>query len=181
MFYKESYNFLNSEDINFIENVVLNNNFPFYQLKHTVSDNYQDSLTHTILKRPEDSINRIVSPYFTQTLNIIKSFFNSINIKGEIKLLRLAINFTYNNGYEKCEIHQDHPYDHTQLIIYLNDPLDKESKTVILDKDHKTILKEITPEKYKGVWFEGLPHTLFFPKKGNRIILIATFENGNYR
>ena len=52
------------------------------------------------------------------------------------------------------------------------------------DKDlnwDKQIIKEIYPEKYKGVLFEGLPHYLHYPKKGNRIILIATFEYGNNR
>jgi len=39
MFYRESYNFLNEDNINFIENTILSNKFPFYQLKHTVSDN----------------------------------------------------------------------------------------------------------------------------------------------
>jgi len=181
MFYRESYNFLNEDNINFIENTILSNKFPFYQLKHTVSDNDQLTLSHVLLRRPEDSSERISSPYFTPALNIVKSFLNSLNVKGNVNLLRLAINFTFNNGHEKCETHQDHPYDHTQFIIYLNDPLDKESKTVIYDKDHKTVLKEIKPEKYKGVWFEGQPHSLYFPKKGNRIILIGTFEDGNYR
>ena len=50
----------------------------------------------------------------------------------------------------------------------------------MLDKN-KQIIKEIYPEKYKGVLFEGLPHYLHYPKKGNRIILIATFEYGNNR
>ena len=180
MLYRESKNFLTSDNIDFIEKTILGNNFPLYQMPHTVSDNYQDTLTHIILTRPEDSFTpRIRSAYYDPVINIIKSFLKSLSIT-DIKILRLAINFTYNNGFEKCTAHTDHDYDHLQLIIYLNDPLDKESKTVVLDKN-KQIIKEIYPEKYKGVLFEGLPHYLHYPKKGNRIILIATFEYGNNR
>tara|TARA_R100001244_G_scaffold118916_1_gene88618 strand:+ start:1738 stop:2280 length:543 start_codon:yes stop_codon:yes gene_type:complete len=180
MLYKESKNFLTPENIDFIEKTILGNNFPLYQMRHTVSDNYQDTLTHIILTRPESKHSpRIRSIYYEPVLSIVKSFLKSVGIY-DIKILRLAINFTYNNGRDKCEVHTDHPYKHNQLIIYLNEPLDKESKTVVLDNDHK-IIKEIYPEKYKGVFVEGLPHYLHYPKKGTRIILVATFEYENNR
>ena len=180
MFFKESKKFLTQDNIDFIENTILGNNFPFYRMPHTVKNNNQDTLTHIVLTRPEDNFSpRIRSPYYNPILNIIKSFLKSVNINN-IKILRLAINFTYNNGHKKCTTHTDHCYDHSQLIIYLNDPLDKKSKTVILDKNKK-IIKEIYPEKYKGVMFEGFSHYLYYPKKGSRIILIATFEYENNR
>ena len=79
-----------------------------------------------------------------------------LKIKLKIKkLFRVSINLSFNIGVKKSIVHQDHDFDHKQLIIYLND-CDKNSKTVILNKKNK-IIKEITPEKYKGVVFDKLP------------------------
>jgi hypothetical protein len=62
------------------------------------------------------------------------------------------------------------------MLIYLNQPEDKESKTVILDKMGKKILKEIKPEAYKVICFEDALHYMYFPKKGIRMIAITTFN-----
>jgi len=32
------------------------------------------------------------------------------------------------------------------------------------------------PEKYKGIYFDSHLHYHFFPKKGERVVLIATFN-----
>jgi len=108
------------------------------------------------------------------------------------EVIRAAINLTYNNGQEKCFPHVDHSEYHKQLIVYLNDPPDKESHTVIMDKDtpldkdgsdsilfpdeEKHQLKRIVPEKYKGVCFENLPHYQVYPKFGDRIVCVFTFK-----
>ena len=114
------------------------------------------------------------------------------------EVIRAAINLTYNNGQEKCFPHVVHPEYHKQLIIYLNDPPEKESHTVIMDKDtslckngsdgilfpdedphldeEKHQLKRIVPEKYKGVCFENLPHYQVYPKFGDRIVCVFTFK-----
>ena len=82
MLYRESKNFLTSDNIDFIEKTILGNNFPLYQMPHTVSDNYQDTLTHIILTRPEDSFTpRIRSAYYDPVINIIKSFFKLISLR----------------------------------------------------------------------------------------------------
>ena len=41
--------------------------------------------------------------------------------------------------------------------------------------NNKQILKEIYPEKFKGICFGSNLHYHFFPKKGARIVLVATF------
>ena len=63
-----------------------------------------------------------------------------------------------------------------QLIIYLNQPQDTNSKTVVLDEDKETILKEIVPEQFKGVCFETKPHYLYYPRYGYRVICVYTFN-----
>jgi len=81
--------------------------------------------------------------------------------------------------------HIDYAGYHKQLLIYLNDPIDKESHTVILDEDaplgipddgNQKQLKRVIPEKYKGVCFENLPHYQVYPKFGERIVSVFTFR-----
>ena len=175
MFYKESKNFLTKENIDFIEKVILNHDFPFYLSPRSTSKDKDRIMFHNLLNRPEEvySKNRVTSPYYDNVLNLVKSFFDKFNIK-QVEILRMCINFTYNNGTKQCPVHEDHEYSHKQLIIYLNDS-DSSSKTIILNKKGK-ILKKITPEKYKGICFESFPHYMIYPKKGERIILVTTFR-----
>jgi hypothetical protein len=175
MFYKESKNFLTKENISFIENVILNHNFPFYLAPRVTNKDKHRVMFHILLNRPEElkAEERLNSPYYEETFNLVKSFFNKFNIKN-VEILRMCINLTFNNGAKKCPVHQDHEYPHKQLIIYLNDA-DPNSKTIILDKKG-SVLKKITPEKYKGVCFENLPHYMIYPKKGERVVLVTTFK-----
>ena len=179
-FYKESKKFLTKENINYIENVILNDTFPFYRVGYSVSKKDKCSmLFHLLLKRPEHKQEksyekRINSIHYENILKIVESFFKKFNIKYK-EILRMSINFSYNNGCKKCDTHVDHEFPHKQLIIYLNDA-DPCSKTVILNKNKK-VFKKITPEKYKGICFESLFHYHFYPKKGERIILITTFKD----
>ena len=176
MFYKESNDFLTDENKKFINEILLSNSFPFYRnFTLTSPEDKNIFLCHVLLVRPEERIykDHINSLYFSETLKIILSFFNKFKIKHK-EILRMSINYTYNNGVDKCPVHQDHEYPHKQIIIYLNDA-DSSSKTVILDKNDK-ILKEIIPQKNKGICFDNKPHYHFYPKKGERIILIATFK-----
>jgi len=176
--FKEKKKFLSKEQIRFIEEIILVKEFPFYFINKTVSEKdplQNDSfLAHVILNRIEQQhlSKAINSNYYDPVVNILTSFLDSV--KEEYSFFtRIAINLTYNNGFEKSSIHRDHEYEHKQIIIYLND-CDKDSKTIILN-DKEESIKEITPEKYKGVCFGSNLHYHFFPKKGNRIILVATY------
>ena len=87
------------------------------------------------------------------------------------------VNLTYNNGIkDRSPIHVDHSFPHRQLIVYLNDPQDKEAKTFILDKKKKKVLKEITPKQYRGIFFPSLPHYHIMPKFGERMVFVITFK-----
>ena len=177
MFYIEDKKFLIGRLKKFIKDVFMGDNFPFYILKNAATKDGCDILTH-IIKHRVESINigdpEFNSSFYPDALNIVNSFFNKNKIKFK-KILRIAFNLTYNNGFDKCGIHEDHSYPHKQLIIYLNDVLDKNSKTIILDKNKKKF-KEINPEKYKGVCFDSHLHYHYFPKKGKRIVLVTTFN-----
>jgi hypothetical protein len=178
---KENNNFLTKENIEFINNVVLNKDFPYFinyfndneKLSLSLSKNI--FLSHTVQIRL-DTCNlkeAINSPYYEITLDILKNFCKSINQKVNF-FTRINYNLTFNNGKIKSHIHKDHDgFDHKQIIIYLND-CDKEATTCIVDNKSK-LLKEIMPEKYKGICFNSLKHYQKFPKTGHRVILVATF------
>ena len=78
--------------------------------------------------------------------------------------------------YNQAGAQTAHDHSKTEdysFILYLND-CDKNAKTVIVD-DKDKIIKTITPQKYKGICFDSLPHYQIFPKHGLRLILVATF------
>ena len=174
MFFVEDKNFLNEKQIKHINDNILNVHIPWFFQKNTVKSKKQKPyLSHTVLRRPEErkkgeEFNSIEASFCIDVLN---SFCKKNNIKYK-ELLRIAFNLSYNNGFEKCDVHKDHDYDHKQLIVYLNN-CDKQSYTVI--KNNKKEIK-IKPERFKGVCFENKPHYHYFPKEGTRVILIITFK-----
>jgi hypothetical protein len=169
MYFKESNNFLTKENISFIKETILKDNFPYYRAPDCTVGDKTSFLYHCLLKRPEERQNKedINSNYYLSCLELVESFFKKTKIKHK-EILRMSVNFTFNNGVEKCPTHQDHKYPHKQLIIYLNDA-DPLSKTVMLDKKNKP-WKEITPEKYKGICFDNLNHYHFYPKSFQRLV-----------
>jgi len=178
MFFIEDNNFLNEENKKFINEVILGPYFAYFRQGFSTYDkgNKDCIFTHIVLSRPEHRIepNQINSDYYDEVLKLIIPFLQKHKIKYT-EFLRVCVNLTFNNGVEKCPVHFDHSCDHKQIIIYLNDDIDKNSKTIILDKN-ENIIKEIIPEQYKAVCFDKLPHYHYYPKIGERITLIATFR-----
>jgi len=173
MFLKEDNNFLNKSQISIIENDLLSDGFPYYIQKNSVDQDNNTYLEHIVLRRPEY---RRKDEYYNSdhgdfVSNIVRSFCKKNKIKIN-EFFRISINFTFNNGKDKCNIHEDHTYPHKHLIVYLND-CDKESYTVI--RDNKKEIK-IKPKKYKGVCFESKPHYQYYPKFGHRVVLVCTFR-----
>lgn len=175
MFYKEINNFLTKQNIDFIEKLILTNDFPYFIYDSPVEKEKSPYLSHVVVRRPEDKNPGINSPHYMECVKIILSALSAADVQTK-NILRIAINLTYNNGMEKCKIHEDHDYPHKQLLLCLNDPLDKNSKTIILDDDKETILKEVIPKKYTGIIFDNKPHYHFYPKQGHRIMFVATFN-----
>lgn len=143
-------------------------------------ETYNDCLfEHCILVRKEnrDSVgappNGINSNWADLFINIFQDFCAKEKIT-QTELYRISVNLTFANGYKQCRQHQDHPYDHRQLIVYLNnaDPI---SKTIILNNKNK-IIKKITPKENTGVFFDNKPHYHIYPKKGYRMVAIFTFK-----
>ena len=158
--------------------ILLNDNFPFYFYSSSIKDGKSDAfLSHVILRRPEerDWKDQWNSSYKETLIFIFSEFCKKHKIVNP-DMLRCSVNFTYPNGHTKMETHEDHPYPHKQLIVYLNNPLDKKSCTVLMDKKEKKITNKIEPKQWRGVCFDSVPHYQFYPTKGHRIIIIYTFK-----
>ena len=168
----ENKNFLSKDSKNFINNVILNSEFPlYYSLSHYNTKYYY--LSHVVLKRPEQrNHNQFNSEFYPQFIKILDEFRMKENIKIK-ELCRIAVNLTFNIGVKDSPKHVDHNFDHKQLIVYLND-CDKNSHTVLL-KNNK-IYKKIIPEKYKGAYFGKCVHYQTYPKSGSRVAIIYTFK-----
>ena len=88
-------------------------------------------------------------------------------------MLRVCVNFTYHNGKRlESPVHVDHEFEHEQLIVYLNQPMDRQSFTVVLDENES----KIAPRKYRGVSFGKIEHYHYYPKVGDRYVLIFTYR-----
>ena len=114
------------------------------------------------------------SDHAKETLDILRNLFIKAKIK-EVEFFRIAYNFTFNLGQDKSFIHTDHEYDHFQAIIYLTKTLDKNTPTVLVNSKNKPLEKSY-PEPEKGIIFKKHPHYQVFPKKGARLVLVATFK-----
>ena len=172
----EDTNFLSDSSISFIENYVMTNNFPFYMQHEAVKGDNLKNMTHVVLPRVEERDDSYIKhPHYENFVNILNDFCIKNDIKYD-EIFRIAINLTYYNGInDKSPTHCDHEFEHNQLLVYLNEPLDKKSSTILLD-DNNNVIREILPEKFKGVSFSKMPHYLNFPKIGERYILVFTFR-----
>ena len=177
MLYLEDENFLSQKDKDFINNVILGNNFPFYYQTHSTKQGDHNSFfCHNLIRRLEDRIEGqdYRSMYAETASKFLLEFCEKNNIKVK-EILRAAVNIVYSSPSNESPIHKDHDFDYKHLLIYINDT-DKNSKTKIYDVDEKKIIKEVTPIKFKGVCFDGVPHSHAYPKKGSRAVIVFTFR-----
>ena len=165
-------NFLTSDSKRFIEDYILTRHFPLYMQSESVKGDETPFLNHVILARPELKDFTDKHEYHDLFVKVLDDFCNKNNITYN-EVLRICVNFTFYNGVrDKSPVHCDHEFEHSQLIIYLNDPLDKKSSTIILDE--KEI--EVFPKKYKGIFFGKMQHYHYYPKVGGRYVMIFTVK-----
>ena len=185
MFYKESKNFLKKEEISFINNSILDNNFPWYYQPAATTDECP-VYTHTIIHRydiekEKPNINSNIYPIFEE---IVLRFCKKHKIKFNV-FTRASVNSISFNKKEINVPHVDHDFKHKVLMIYLNDT---EGDTIVFNKkyDDKNnlilskklpILRKINPEPYKIVCWDGdYYHAATYPKlKNRRVVFVSTF------
>lgn len=166
--------FILTEDQALIKREIFNNLFPWFTQTTSWTrqgDEINDHLlTHVLLRRPEE---RNENEYYCSPIaeSIEKLIHKYTNHK---QILRMCFNLTYDNGCKKTGIHKDHKYDYKQFILYLTDEF-KKGETIVLD-DNKKVIKKIKPIKNKYVTFGSNYHYNYFPEKGKRVVLIATYK-----
>jgi len=176
LFFKENNNFLTKENIEFIEKIILGNNFSWFLSEGNITKKlYIPYLTHCVLKRLDEyTIDQCLNSHFYKdTLDILNNFCKSIEEKPNV-YLRMNYNLIFNIKETKPFIHKDHEMPHKQIIIYLNEPDDKETGTYILNEKEE-IIKKCIAKKYKGICFGHNKHYALHPKVNHRVILVATF------
>jgi len=164
--------FLSNKSKEFIENYILTRHFPLYMQGESVVDDETPFLNHVVLARPEmkDFIEK--HEHHDTFVKMLDEFCDKNNISYS-EVLRICVNFTFFNGVREISpVHVDHEFEHSQLIVYLNQPMDRQSFTVILN-ENKT---KIAPKKYRGVSFGKIDHYHHYPKVGGRYVLIFTFR-----
>ena len=131
-------------------------------------------MVHTAVTRPEGhdpSYPVVNSSESTALLEILYDFVEKHKINCT-RILRCAVNISFNNGFEKTASHVDHKYKHKSLLVYCTD--NPEASTV-LEKDNK-IYKQVETKKYRGLYFEDYKHYLKYPKKDIRVVIVFTFK-----
>ena len=99
--------------------------------------------------------------------SVLVSILNKHNIKLS-KVHRIAINYTFNNGYVKeVPLHLDHDFPHKQIIFYLN--------TSTGNTEIPFYNKIITPKENTAILFDNKEHKHYFPDKGIRAVCVFTF------
>tara|TARA_R100000329_G_C7553673_1_gene195707 strand:- start:112 stop:642 length:531 start_codon:yes stop_codon:yes gene_type:complete len=173
----EDNNFLTREQKYHIDNVILGANFPWFysSLVKDTNNSYEERpyFHHVVLRRPElREPNELYNSHHSEfCINVLNSFCKKNRIKYE-EIYRINFNCDFNNGYESCMPHEDHPFPHQQLLVYLNNSSNN-SYTVIKNKNQEIKIK---PEKYKGISFEKKIHYHYYPKQGRRVVLVMTFN-----
>jgi hypothetical protein len=177
MFYIEDYNFLSSEQKLYLEESLISEKMSFKLATSAaeLNDNGYHFINHILISEDRTKQQR----YYEKNLeevevfsNILKTFCNKNYIKLN-NIFRIAVNITFNNGFvSKCPIHNDHLYDHKQVLLYLNDAT---GDTVICDDSNKPVIIS-SPQKYKAIAFSKQPHYHYFPTYGIRCVAVFTFN-----
>jgi len=166
-------NVFNQEQKEFLDSIFKHEAFPFYLSANAVTikeDNSFHFIHHAIRRDKPNIDNSGLAPPLRLLLSQIAS---KIKIKYT-KIFRCAVNITFYNGYtDRCPIHEDHNFDHKQILIYLNDA---DGDTVLLNKKGNKEIKKITPEAYKILVMDRRDHYHFFPTKGIRKVLVYTID-----
>ena len=133
------------------QSTVVYDNFGFYQQE--------------IVKPPERRDN-YVSPYLKTAFSIFRSILSYNDIEYN-RMLRCCVNNTHSTKSHRLSIpHNDHPYPHTNLLVYLTDTNDGET---ICDG------QSFYGEEDDVIIFQGL-HCMRPPLNDRRIVIVYTYE-----
>lgn len=171
----EDDNFLTVRSKNYIDKIMsTGSDFPyFYSADSVNAGDGCDYMVHVFLSRSNSLYDKEKwnSSFCTELRKLALDFIRKHNIKLK-KFLRGAVNYTYFNGKKLSGKHRDHNFPHHQLLIYLNNPEDTKSATVIIDENDKEV--RVYPQKFKAVFFDDRDHWIELPQTGHRVVAVFT-------
>jgi len=169
-FYHVIDNFFEENIQNYIENLVISQNFPWFYRPYMLNGAKKDNhpwMSHPLIFNGEN-----ISPY---TSNILDFFISKKNkIENEINLSidisyphRMNLNFSYEKFkfgvFRRCPWHTDSNKNHVVILYYVN------------NSEGPTELKNITkvfPKKGRLLIFDGkIEHRAHLSSKNNRFVL----------
>ena len=180
---------ISKKDLDIItKNIVNSDKYTWYYLKKPVTTKFP-SFTHVMIPRYNYKTNegyKINSPSFYFFNRIFREFCKKKKIKIN-RILRAAINLQVYYKEDHGEPHTDHPFPHSNCIMYLNTTTrgstylykEKRSKYKTTSYPAKNVLKEIKNKAGKIVVFPGDHyHAAGHCGKPNerRIVCVFTFN-----
>ena len=154
------------------KNIVTSSDFPWLYSKTTNINCEEDDcelFCHPLLQRPapESRFTKQCSNYTELAVHVAEQILNYNKVEFEF-FCRMAVNFTYNTKVGSPK-HDDHPFPHKNLLVYLSSFYDVSTVVCDGDKLHKSKPVEDLPIVFSGFHYNEPPSS------GNRIVLIATF------
>ena len=162
--------------INF-KNLVLSNNFPWFRLSKTISDEPEQNtdydefsfLSHTFLTRPQPSClySHANSEHVQQMQQVFREIADYNKLDPQI-IYRMNANAMYPTEKNlPSPMHVDHFFPHKNMIIYLTNP--HGGSTIVGEKEYLA-------EEDDVLIFDGVRHCVKPPSKDIRIVLVTTFS-----
>lgn len=165
-----------------LKKYILSADFPWYWNPKATPDDvdtgdYQDVpfYSHVFLARPRWK--SMVDKLYPQQQSVLLDRFyplldeivqfNSLNVNS---FMRINANCVHPQDDSRITIpHNDHQFDHKNLIIYFTDA---GGETILFDENNQK--QYYDPKEDDIVTFEGL-HCMNPPKKQRRVIIVATY------
>jgi len=169
--FKKMNNILDTELFNTTKKIVCSNEFPWFYLSDSSSDDVIDtnknkkySFHHTTMRAKKS--NSIFNDFTIQIANTMKNKFGL----NDYRLFRLRWGMTTNNGKKIINNpHVDFKEHHKVILYYLNE---SDGDTYFYDNEDN-IINQNTPEENSAILFEGnIRHSSSKPIKYDRRIIL---------
>lgn len=173
--------FLTDEQKHYIDHILLKSICFVCQQGLVKESDEAIGFSHCVLARKEDCNSDapviIDIDNFEFMVSIFEAYLRSIGFVGDYDLKRIAINATTSalNSKESA-VHVDHDYNHSQLLIQLNDNFIGGGTAIYPNHPSKEGRIVVKPKKYNGYSFEGCWHSAVLPEKGVRIMAVYTYD-----
>ena len=162
-------NALTEQELEVINDHVLGYEYPWFIHPGDVTEKNSFSfLCHTLMHRNEHNL-PTEGTKNSGSFEFFAAIFERL-VPDYKTILRAAVNLTVHHDADTGTIHEDHPFEHKNLIIYLNE---SDAGTRLYDRDNNQTA--VIPAKVNtAVKFSG-KHAQEFPSKGIRVVAVFTY------